>query len=180
MGSRSYSFDKFMQLHDGGAAVIASGFGKVGGSSKIIDLGGATNRLDLGIVGSESRIDAAVVIDISALATVTDGHYRIHVLGSSSANMASPVSLGCLDIGLGTSIAGNPGGLGVAASEAAPLNTYTALPAGNSTWPGRREILFTNEQNDIMNEFIALYVEVLGSTSASILFTAFAAVLPLE
>jgi hypothetical protein len=177
---RTYSFDKFMQLHDGGAAVTASGFGQVGGSNKILDLGGASDRLDQGIVGSESRIDAALVVDIAAISVVTDGRYRIHILGSSSANMLAPVSLGCIEIGLGTAILGGLGGLGVAASEAVLLGGAGSAPAGNTTVPGRRELLFCTEQNDVMNEFIALYVEVLGATSKSLQFTAFVAVLPLE
>ena len=136
-----------MLLHDGGAAVTASGFGKVAGYSKIIDLGGALNRFDQGVVGSESRLDAVVVIDISAITTATDGHYRIHVMGSNYANMASPVSLGCLELGLGTALA-LPGWC--CRSEAVLANTYSGDPAGNTTWPGRREILFTTEQNDII------------------------------
>jgi len=185
MGSRTYSFDKQMQLADGAAAVTASGFTQVGGAIKILDLGGALNRFDLGVIGSEARIDCALVVDVSAISTATDGHYRLHVMGSNNPNMLAPVSLGCLDIGLGTKLFGGPivsGGvtLGVAGAENAAISTGSNLPTGNTTVVGRREILFTTEQSDVMNEYIGLWVEVLGTTSASIQFTAFVAVLPLE
>lgn len=168
MGYRTYTFDKLMQLADGAAAMVASGITQVAAANKILDLGGALTRSDLGIVGALARIDAAIVIDISAIATVTDGHYRIHVMGSNNSNGTLPVSLAAHDIGLGSAIPnGSAAGTDVAGT-------------GSTTTPGRREILFCNEQNDVVYEYIYLYVEVLGVTSKSIQFTAFAAVLPEE
>ena len=165
MGVRTYIYDKFMQMADGAAAMVASGFTQVSAATKILDLGGAASRTDLGIVGGNARLDAAIVLDISAIATVTDGLYRIHVLGSNVSSMANPVSLASLVLGLGSLIPN-----GTAGSE--------VTAAGSTTLPGRREILFCNEQNDIIFEYIALYVEALGTTSKSVQFTAFCSVLP--
>lgn len=165
MGARTYSYDKFMQLADGAAAMVANGFTQVAAATKILDLGGPLPRTDLGIVGAFARLDAVAVVDISAIATATDGHYRLHLLGSNVANMSNPVSLACLDLGLGNLIPN-----GAAGSE--------LTGAGSTTQPGRREILFCNEQNDVVFEFLAMYVEALGATSKSIQFTSFIAILP--
>lgn len=167
MGSRIYSYDKSMLLADGAAAQTADGIGQVGGANKILDLGGALSRTDLGIVGGLARLDAAVVVDISAITTATDGQVNMWVLGSNNADGSKPVVLGGLQLGLGNLLPN-----GTAGSE--------ATGAGSTTVAGRREILFSTEQNDINYEYAYLYVDHLGSTSHSITYTAFVAVLPKE
>ncbi|SDQ99623.1 hypothetical protein SAMN05519103_00347 [Rhizobiales bacterium GAS113] len=168
MGQRNYTFDAFMKLSDGAAAYTASGIGQVAAANKILDLGGAATRTDLGVIGAYARLDCVAVIDISAIATVTDGNYRLNILGSNNANGSLPVSLACHEVGLGTGIA----------NGSAAGTDITGL--GSTTTPGRREILFCNEQNDITYEFVYLYVEVLGATSKSITLQATACILPLE
>jgi hypothetical protein len=168
MGQRFYSYDAFMELADGAAAYTASGKGQVGGSSKIIDLGGAPARTDLGIVGGMARIDAACVVDISAITTATDGSYRLSIMGSNNSDGSLPVELAGQDVGLGSGIPnGSAAGTDVAGT-------------GSTTTTGRREILFATEQNGVNYQYVYLYVSVLGSTSKSISLTAFIAVLPLE
>jgi hypothetical protein len=165
MGMRTYSYDAFMQLADGAAAVTADGIAQVASASKILDLGGAKPRTDIGLVGSMARLDAVVVLDVSAITTATDGQVNIWVLGSNNADGSKPVVLGGQQLGLGNLLPN-----GTAGSE--------ATEAGSTTVAGRREIFFTNEQKDITYRYVYLYVDHLGSTSHSITFTAFVAVLP--
>lgn len=164
MGARTYSYDKFMLLADGAAATTADGIGQVASANKILDLGGAATRTDIG-KGSLSRLDAVVVLDVSAITTATDGQVNVWVLGSNNSDGSKPVVLGGLQLGLGNLLPN-----GTAGSE--------ATEAGSTTVAGRREIFFTNEQNSIKYRYVYLYVDHLGSTSHSITFTAFAAVLP--
>ena len=75
----SKTVDTLLQLHDGVAALTASGVGVVGGSNKIIDLG-------------SGRVNAIAQIDISAIDTVTgDELYNIFIEGSNSSSFASGV-----------------------------------------------------------------------------------------
>jgi hypothetical protein len=167
MGSRTYAFDAFMQLADGANAVTAAGFTQVGGIAKILDLGGAPNRSDLGIVGGYARIDAALVVDVSALNVANaNNDYRLVLLGSNNANMSAPVVLGELELGNGAALPNGVAGL-------------ASTGAGSTSFPGRYEMLFATEQADINYEFVALWVVPAG-TAPSITFTAFVAVLPMQ
>lgn len=167
MGSRTYSFDALMQLADGAAASTSSGIGQVASANKILDMGGAPSRTDLGIVGGMARIDAMAVFDVSAIvATNTDNLYTLSIMGSNNSDGSKPVNLASLLVGNFTLI---PNGSTGAASTG----------AGSTSSAGRFELPFSTEQNDINYRYIYLYLTVVG-TSKSITLTAFVAVLPKE
>jgi len=157
----SYSFDKFMQLADGAAATTANGIGQVAAANKILDLGAALPRTDLGIVGELGRMKVAIIIDISALVTAnTDDIYNIDVMGSNNSNGSAPVHLGGLKVGNFTLIPnGSTGSAGTG--------------AGSTTVPGRFIIFADMVQNDVAYEFLYLFNTVAG-TAKSITYTAFA------
>lgn len=165
MGSRIYSYDKFMQFADGAAAITADGITQVSSASKIIDLGGAQTRTDLSMYGSLARIDLAAIFDVSAITTATDGQVNVWVLGSNNSDGSKPVVLGGMQLGLGNLLPN-----GTAGSE--------LTQAGSTTLAGRRELLFCNEQNDVLFRYAYVYVDHHGSTSHSITMTGFFAVLP--
>lgn len=166
---RTYNYDVKMQLADGAAATTASGIGQVASANQIINLGGTGDvRTDLGITGTTvTRGDFAAVINISALAIVTDGHYLISILGSNNANGSAPVVLGELNLGLGTTLPN-----GVTGSELTGV--------GSDTWIGRREMMFTTEMNGVFHQYIYAYTTVSGATSKSITWSGYVAKLPLE
>lgn len=166
MGSRTYSFDKFMQLADGAAATTGNGIGQVASANKILDLGGAQTRTDLSIVGGMARLDGVVVIDVSAITVAnTDNLYRLTLMGSNNSDGSKPVVLGEMSLGNFTLIPnGSTGSAGTG--------------AGSTSVIGRYELLFSTEQGDINYRYIYLYNTVAG-TSKSITYTAFAAVLPI-
>ena len=85
---KDFTFDYQMRMKDAGL-VAASAAAQVGGSDKIIDLGGAY------------RIDARVIIDTSAVEVGTGNEkFCIKVQGSNSATFASTnVNLGELTLG---------------------------------------------------------------------------------
>jgi hypothetical protein len=150
---------------DGAAAMTASGIAQVSGANAIIDLGGAPNRTDLGIVGSMSRVDMALQVDVSALVTAnTDDVYRFHVMGANNADGSKPVMLGGIVLGNFTLISNGSTG-------------SAATGAGSTSVPGRYEILFTNEQADIIYEYVYIWMALAG-TAASITFTAEGVILP--
>lgn len=85
---KDFTFDYAMRMKDAGL-VAASAAAQVGGSDKIIDLGGA------------HRIDARVIVDTSAVEVATGNEkYNIKVQGSSSSSFASGVvNLGEITLG---------------------------------------------------------------------------------
>jgi hypothetical protein len=168
MGMRTYNYDSKLVLSDGAAAYTASGIGQVNSANAILNFGGYPSRTDLGVVGGFARVDAACVVNISAITTATDGNYRLSVMGSNNANGSLPVVLGEIQVGLGSVL---PNGSAAGTDVAGTGSTSTA---------GIREILFSTEQNGINYEYVYLYVTVSGSTSKSITLTAFVAVLPKE
>lgn len=173
--NRTYSYDSKMQLSDGLAAYTASGVGQVASANAVVNLGGSPTALStewsvLGLIGGLARIDAVCVINISAITNTTDGQYRLSVMGSNASSLTYPIELAGQSVGLGSTL---PDGTGTT------LQTDVA-GTGSTTTPGYREILFTNEQNGIIYQYIFLYVACLGSTSKSITLTGFIAVLPLE
>ena len=74
MGDRTYAVDANNFLADGAAALTASGYAQYGGADGIIDLGGNQNitvtlpsiAASSSITPQQARIDAAVVIDVTA------------------------------------------------------------------------------------------------------------------
>lgn len=167
--SRSYSYDSKMLLADGAAATTADGIGQVASANKIIDLGGTGDvRTDLSITGTTvSRLDAACIINISAITTATDGVYGLYIMGSNNSDGSKPCILGAQRVGLGASLPN-----GTSGSE--------LTGAGNTTVAGRREIFFSTQQNSIFYRYIYLYIDCEGSTSHSITLTAYVAKLPIE
>lgn len=160
MGSRTYSYDVAMVLADGAAAYTASSVGQVSSAAKYLDLGGAPETgAELGATTTAlARLDAVAIIDVSALATAnTNDLYTVLLMGSNSSSGASPVVLGSL-----------------------PLGNTSALPNGATTSvAGRYELLFCNEQADIIYEYIFAYLVVAG-TSPSITPKIWVAPLPRE
>lgn len=167
MGSRTYSYDAQMVLADGAAATTAAGIGQVAAANKILDLGGAPSRTDLGIVGGFARADYMAVFDVSALvAANTDNLYTLSIMGSNFSDGSKPVNLASLLIGNFTLIPnGSTGSAGTG--------------AGSTSVAGRYELPFSTEQADINYEYVYLYITPVG-TSKSVTFKCFVAPLPLE
>jgi len=158
----TYAFDKFMQLADGALASTTNNQkGQVGGASKILDLGAALPRTDLGIVGELGRMKVAVVIDVSAIITANvDDTYHLDLMGSNNSDGSAPVHLGGLKLGNFTLIPnGSTGSAGTG--------------AGSTTVPGRFIIFADMIQNDVAYEYLYLNITLAG-TAKSITFTAFA------
>ncbi len=173
MARRNYSFDQSMLLSDGAAAYTAAGFAQVGGATAILDVGGnqgITITLpsiadSSTITPQQARIDMACVIYPSAITIAGSDVYKLVMVGSNNASLASNnVILGMMEFGVGTAM----DGVNMANSHA---------PAGAGKYPSgdQYELLFTNEFQSTPYEYIGLYV---GGTFGSITFTAFAAVLP--
>lgn len=165
MGVRTYSYDAFLVMADGAAATTANGIGQVSAANKILDLGGALTRTDIGIVGGLARMDAVVVIDVSAItAGAVDLSYSIDVLGSNNSNGSAPVHLGGIKLGNFTLLPnGSTGSAGTG--------------AGSTSVTGRYEVLFASEQGDIKYQYVYLFNTVAGATK-SITYKAFMSVLP--
>ncbi len=158
MGDRSYAFDAANLLSDGSVPMIATGFTQVAGTDGVIDLGGNQSTTPK----QQARIDAALVMFITALDTVTgDESYVIQLNGSNDPNFG----VGTV-VNLGTLIVGGAAGqvtLGV-------LN-------GQLSTTGMYELSFTNEQANVKLQFIKLRVIIAGTTP-SITMVAFIAEIP--
>ena len=172
MGDRTYAVDANNFLSDGAAALTASGYAQYGGADGIIDLGGNQNitvtlpsiAATATLTPQQQRIDAAVVIDVTAIVVTSGCYYKLLVLVSNDP------AFGATNVMLAGALQ-----LAIAGTGDVPNNfTPPAVPAigGN-----RYEILFSNEQNNVKYEYVKLYV-VLGGSNASITFKAFMAVLP--
>jgi hypothetical protein len=168
-GRRNYNFDAGLVLSDGGSAYTAAGFTQVGGAPVAIDMGGLQSTITLpaiadnvSLVLQQPRIDLVAVIYLNAATISGSNVYKLIVVGSNTVALNSGnVILGILEIGKGTAMDGtnmadshNPAGAG-------------KYPAGD-----QYELLFTNEQNGVPYEFLAMYV---GGTFGSITFTSFLA-----
>jgi len=175
MARRNYAFDVNMQLDDGAGAHSSASWGQVAGSQAIVDLGGNQGiTITLPSISNVATITpqqargdfVCVLYDVAA--TISGSNiYRISVVGSNSASMASGnVTLGEIPIGIG-SVMDPPN----SANSTAPLGVGN-YPAG---W--QYEILFTNEVVNTPYEFVSLYV---AGTFGSITFRAFVGVLPRE
>lgn len=175
MARRNYSFDASMQLSDGGAANSAAGYATVGGVPQILDLGGNQGvTITLPSIANtatltpqQARLDAVVVIYISAMTLAGSDLYRLSLVGSNNAglNVASGnYVLGQMQFGEGSAM-----DVPDAANSHAPAGVG-GFPAGD-----QYELMFTNEVQGTPMQFIALYV---SGTFGSITFDAFVAVLP--
>lgn len=175
MARRNYAFDANLQLSDGAAAYTAAGWGQVGGAQAIVDLGGNQGITIMlpsianvsSITPQQARIDAVVVVYISAMTISGSDVYRINVVGSNSASVnSSNFVLGSMPFGEGSAM--DPPN---AANSHAPAGTG-GFPAGD-----QYEIPFTNEVQGTPLEFVSLYV---AGTFGSITFSAFISVLARE
>jgi len=126
-------FDYDMLMKDA-ANVTASAPAEVDSAAKIINLGGA------------SRIDGAVIVDITVLEVASnDELYDIIVQGSASSTFASGIqNLGCLTVGAL--------GAHTTRGDLAALDVI-----------GHYEIAFTNEQNGTSYQYLRLYTIVTGT-----------------
>lgn len=172
-GDRAYAFDINNALSDGAAAYTASGYAYYGGVQSILDTGGNQNVVVTlpsianvsTITPQQARIDAAIVVDLTAIKTSSNNEvYKLLVLGSNDpAFGAGKVQcLGSLQ-------------LGFAGSNDVPNGITTPAPA--SVGGSRYELLFSTEQNNVKYEYVALY-HVLAGTTPSITYKAFMSVLP--
>lgn len=171
MGDRSYSFDANMALSDGAAAIAASGYAQYAGADGIIDLGGNQNvTITLpsiadvsSITPQQARIDAMLVIDVTAVTTSgTASEKIIAVLSNDPA------------FGAGKTIMAGMMEFGAIASQDQPNGFVTAAP--NAVGGSRYELGICSEQNNVKYQYLKLYVAI--ANSGSITFKAFVAVLP--
>ena len=175
MARRTYAFDINMALDDGTGAHAAAGFGQVGGSQSIVDLGGnqgITITLPsisnvATITPQQARGDFGCVIYLNAITLAGSDIYTITLVGSNSSSFASGnVNLGAMS-------------WGQAAAFAYPNAAVTATPLGAGNYPSgwQYEILFTNEVQNTPYEYVSAYFSgTFGSITAKI----YVAVLPRE
>jgi hypothetical protein len=170
-GDRTYAFDANMALSDGAAAIAATGYAQYAGADGIVDLGGNQNVTitlpsiaDVStITPQQPRIDAQLVMDVTAVTTSGSALEKVILVGSNDPGFGSGnvIILGMMEFG--------------AAAQIDALNAFvTAAP--NAVGGSRYEIGFTNEQNNVKYEFVKLYCVITGS--GSITFKAFVAVTP--
>jgi len=166
-GDRTYSFDANMGLSDGASPYTAAGYAQYSGADGIIDLGGNQGAIvTLPSINASStitpqlaRIDAALVIDVTALTTTTTQVYKLQIVGSQDPSFLSGVvSLGAIELGGGANLDF--------------LNGLTT-PAPSAIGGSRYELMFTNEQNNIKYEYLKLYN---AGTFGSITYKAFAGI----
>ncbi len=172
MGDRTYSFDANAALSDGAAAIAATGYSQYAGSDGLFDSGGNQNvtvQLPSIADGSgiitpqQARIDAALVVDLTAVTTSGTASAKLILVGSNDPAFGAGKSaqLGMMEFG--------------AAASLEQANGFLT-PAPNAVGGSRYELMFTNEQNNVKYQFIKLYVVI--ANSGSITFKAFIAVLP--
>lgn len=171
MGDRTYSFDANMALSDGAAAITASGYAQYAGADGIVDLGGNQNVTitlpsiadSSTITPQQARIDAVVVLDLTAVTTSGTASEKVIVVGSNDPAFGAgkTIQLGMMEFG-------------AIASQDQPNGFVTAAPS--AVGGSRYEIPFSSEQNNVKYEYVKIYVVI--ANSGSITFKAFVAVLP--
>lgn len=155
MGDRNYSFDANLLLADGVAAITVDGYSQNAGADGIIDFGGNQSVTP----AQQARIDCMLVIDVQALEIDSSNElYRLKVLGCNVSSFASGVKV-LSEMTLGKGSAKVP-------------------TTGADDTPGRYELPFCTEQDDVKYQYVKLYVDVAGTIVTGIDFTAFVAVLP--
>src|SRR5882724_8248459 len=90
-GDRTYSFDANMAVSDGAAAITATGYAQYGGADGIVDLGGNQNVTitmpsiadSSTLTPQQARIDAVMVIDVTAVTTTGIASEKLIVVGSN-------------------------------------------------------------------------------------------------
>ena len=131
------SFDYSLRLKDTGL-VASSAAAQVSGVDKVLDLGLA-------------RVDARVIVDISAIEVATgDEKYEIEVQVSNSSTIAS----------------------GIFIAAVAKLGDSSVSFESADTAVGRREIAFTNEINGTTYRYVRLFTRIAGTIATGINYTA--------
>lgn len=154
MGDRNYSFDANLLLADGVAAITADGYTQVNGADGILNLGGNQSVTPV----QQARIDCMLVLDVTALEIDTANEvYRLKVLGDNTTSFAATRVLAEMTLGKGTA--------------KVPSSTLDDTP-------GRYELPFCTEQDDVKYQYVKLYVDVAGTIVTGIDFLAWVAVLP--
>ena len=170
MGDRTYTFDANNGLSDAAAAYAATGYAQYGGADGIVDLGGnqgATVTLpsiadSSTITPQQPRIDAVLVIDVTAVTTSGTASEKLILVGCNNPAFGSAVQqLGMMEFGAAASLEQFGGAL---------------TPAPAAVGGSRYEVMFTNEQNNVKYEWVKLYNVI--ANSGSITYRAFIAVLP--
>ena len=175
MARRNYVLDANMLVDDGTGAHAAAGYGQVGGSQGIVDLGGNQGiTITLPSISNVSTItpqqargDFACVIYLSAITLSGSNIQTLTLVGSNNPGFASGnVNLGAMSFGQ-------------AAAFAFPNAAVTTTPPGATSYPTgyQYEILFTNEVANVPYQYVSIYV---SGTFGSATFRAFVAVLPRE
>ena len=170
-GDRTYSFDANAGLSDGAAAYAANGFAQYAGQDGLVDLGGNTGvTVNLPSIADVStikpqyaRIDAVVVVDVTAVTTSGSALEKIFVVLSNDAafGAGNVFMAGQLQFGNSSAL-----------EYVNPATTAAPASVGGS----RYEIPFTNEQNNVKYQYVKLWNVISGS--GSITYKAFVAVLP--
>lgn len=171
-GDRTYSIDANAFLSDGAAAIAATGYAQYAGADGIMDLGGNQNvTITLpsiadvtSIVPQQARIDAVLVVDVTAVTVSGTAVATLILVGSN--DPAFGATSGSFQLGMMS--------FGAAASLLQVNAKVTGTPP--AIGGSRYEIPFTNEQNNVKYEYLKLYVVI--ANSGSITFKAFVAVLP--
>ena len=174
MGDRSYTFDANNGLSDGSVAYTASGFAQYAGADGIINLGGNQNvTVTLPSIANvstitpqQARIDAVVVLTLTAIYTAGANAFKVMAL------LSNDPSFGAGNVQVGGMLE-----FGTAGSTDVPNGITTPAPAGvgGSVY----EILLSSEQNNVKYQYLKLY-NVVSGTTPSITYEAFLAVLPRE
>lgn len=143
-----YTYDANMQLKDAGL-VAADAAATVGGSAKVLDLGGGL-------------VEGDIIIDVSALEIASgDERYTIIAMLSSSSTFASDIVIAsAIAIGDGSTIGTAFGSSGVDVDDAV----------------GRYILPFRNERNGIWYRYLRIWTDVAGTIATGINYTAFAAI----
>lgn len=133
---RTFTYDAALLLKDS-VAVTATGAAQVAAAAKVFDTGAVS--------GSPAALFKGVaVIDVTAIKTSTgDETYSLFIQGSNSSTFASLVeNLAEIDLGA----------IAVRKGAASVLSGI-----------GRYEVMFQNEQADVMYQYIRLYFVVAGT-----------------
>lgn len=170
-GDRTYSFDANMVLSDGAAAITASGYAQAFGADGIIDLGGnqgvtitLPSIADVAtITPQQARIDAVLVLDLTAVTTSGTASEKVILVGSNDPAFGAgkTIQLGMMEFG-------------AIVSQEQPNGFVTGAPP--AVGGSRYEMPFTNEQNNVKYEYLKIYNVI--ANSGSITYKAFVAVLP--
>jgi hypothetical protein len=168
--------DANMVLDDASTTHSAAGWGTIAGAQGIADLGGnqgITITLPAisnvaSITPQQARGDFGCVIYNVAANLTGSNVYRISIVGSNNPALASGNAiLGGIVIGQGAGM--DPPGC---ANSPAPLG------AGNYPAGWEYEVLFANEQANVVYQFVSLYIA--GTFGTGISFNSFIGVLPRE